>query len=59
MLEKYLHNVQKDIGLLNEMTPDQMEIHVKEFMLRHKKMLGFSDTDAQWLKNWLDKAKGL
>lgn len=59
VLEEYLHNVQKDISLLNKMTPAQMVIHVKEFMLRHKKMLGISDADAQWLKNWLDKAKGL
>jgi hypothetical protein len=58
VLEEYLHNVQKDIGLMNKMTPAQMEVHVKEFMLRHKKMLGISEADAQWLKNWLDKAKG-
>ncbi|MCX8139015.1 MAG: hypothetical protein N3E46_04980 [Gemmataceae bacterium] len=45
-LEEYLHNVQQDIGLLNKMTPAQMEIHVKEFMLRHKKMLGISDADG-------------
>jgi hypothetical protein len=58
VLEEYLHNVQKDIGLMDKMTPAQMEVHVKEFMLRHQKMLGISDADAQWLKNWLDTAKG-
>lgn len=58
VLEEYLHNVQKDIGLLNKMRPWQMEIHVKEFMLRHQKMLGISEADAKWLKNWLDKANG-
>src|SRR5262249_52052903 len=57
VLEEYLHNVQKDIGLLDKITPAQMEIHVKEFMLRHRQMLGISDADAKWLSNWLDKAK--
>ena len=56
VVEEYLHNVQRQIGLTEKMTPWQMEIHVKEFMLRHKKMLGISDADAQWLRNWLDKA---
>ena len=58
VLEEYLHNVQKDIGLLEKLTPTQMEIHVKMFMLRHQKMLGISEADAQWLRNWLDKATG-
>ena len=57
VLEEYLHNVQKDIGLMDKMTPAQLEFHVKEFMLRHQKMLGISDADAQWLKNWFDTAK--
>ena|ERR1700730_16910570 len=57
VLEEYLHNVQKDIGLLEKMTPAQMEIHVKYFMLRHQKMLGISEADAQGLKNWLDRAR--
>ena len=58
VLEEYLHNVQKDIGLLEKMTPTQMEIHVKDFMLRHQKMLQVSEADAQWLRNWLDPATG-
>jgi hypothetical protein len=57
VLEEYLHNVQRDIGLTEWMTPAQMEIHVKDFMLRHQKMLMISEEDAQWLKNWLEKAK--
>jgi hypothetical protein len=59
VLEEYLHNVQRQAGLTNTMTPWQLEIHVKEFMLRHQNMLGISEADAQWLGEWLAKAGGL
>ena len=52
------HNVQKDIGLLEKLTPAQLEIHVKEFMHRHQTMLGISEADGWWLRDWLDKASG-
>ena len=58
VLEEYLHNVQKEIGLTEKMTPGEMEIHVKEFMLRHQKLLAISGADTQWLRNWLSKARG-
>ena len=58
VLEEYLHNVQRRVGLTETLTPWQMEIHVKEFMLRHRKLLGISDADGGWLKIWLDKAQG-
>jgi hypothetical protein len=58
VLEEYLHNVQRQVGLTEKLTPWQMEIHVKEFMRRHQKLLGLSDADAHWLKNWLDTARG-
>lgn len=57
VLEEYLHNVQRDIGLMDKMTPAQLEIHVKDFMLRHSRMLAISVADAQWLTTWLDKAQ--
>ena len=49
--------MQKDIGLTEKMAPWELEIHVKEFMVRHQKILGIADGDVQWLKNWLDTAK--
>jgi hypothetical protein len=58
VLEEYLHNVQRQVGLTEKMTPWEMEIHVKEFMLRHQKLLGISDADAGWLNNWFDMARG-
>lgn len=57
VLEEYLHNIQKKIGLTDEMWPSQLERHVKEFMLRHKKLLGLSDADVKWLEDWLKAAK--
>ena len=58
VLEEYLHNVQRKIGLTDKMTPAQLEIHVKDFMLRHRKKLGINDADAGWLQNWLEIARG-
>ena len=58
VLEEYLHNVQRRIGLTEELTPWALEIHVKRFMLRHRRLLGISDADAQWLDEWLASAIG-
>ena len=57
VLEEYLHNVQRRIGLCDIMQPWELEIRVKEFMVRHRKMLGISETDCQWLIDWLDLAR--
>ncbi len=57
IIEEYLHNVQRRVGLVSKMSPRELEIHVKEFMVRHRKMLGISDADAGWLQCWLDSAQ--
>jgi hypothetical protein len=57
VLEEYLHNVQRQVGLTNHMIPRQLERHVKEFMLRHRKLLGISNADSKWLKDWLEEAQ--
>ena len=59
VLEEYLHNVQKDIGLTEKLSSGPiggLEMHVKDFMLRHKKMLGINDADAAWISDWLKGA---
>ena len=58
VLEEYLHNVQRQTGLTEKMTPWELEIHVKEFMLRHRKLLHISKADAAWIENWLETARG-
>ncbi len=60
VLEEFLHNVQEKIGLPGEMSISQLEVHVKNFMLRHRKLLGISEPgDIQWLTDWLAQAGGL
>lgn len=60
VLEEYLHNVQFKIGLQNKLSTGPtggLEIHVKEFMLRHRRMLGLNKADTAWLVNWLSNAR--
>lgn len=62
-IEEFLHSTQRKIGLLDDPeVPRQIaEVHVKDFMLRHSKMLGLTDNDVQvmqWLKqDAIEKAK--
>jgi hypothetical protein len=56
VLEEYLHNVQRKIGLTEKMTLRELEVHVKEFMLRHRRLCGISEADAHWIKTWLELA---
>ncbi|HIC89451.1 MAG TPA: hypothetical protein EYP04_08620 [Anaerolineae bacterium] len=58
MLEEYLHNVQRKIGLTGKLTPRELEVHVKHFMLRHSRLLGICVADQQWLRDWLKRALG-
>jgi hypothetical protein len=58
VIEEYLHNVQRRVSLTSEMSPRELEIHVKAFMIRHRKLLGISGADAAWLGRWLDAARG-
>jgi hypothetical protein len=60
VLEEYLHNVQNKIGLTDKLSPGAtggLEMHVKDFMLRHRSLLGINEADAAWLENWLAKAR--
>jgi hypothetical protein len=60
VLEEMLHFTQEKVGKRNERfrveTVDNYpvyEVHVKDFMIRHRKMLGISDGDTQVLQNML------
>lgn len=55
LLEEFLHGTQQRIGLLekweSENIPRQIpEIHVKDFMLRHARMLGLDENDQMILQ---------
>ncbi len=52
-LEEFLHGTQERLGLFRNNTSVQLEIHVKEFMLRHRRLLGISPEDAALLQQLL------
>jgi hypothetical protein len=54
VIEEYLHNVQRQVGLTQRLTLREVELHVKTFMLRHQRLLGISGADVEWLRNWLN-----
>jgi len=44
LLEEYLHGTQTELGLLEKYgSKEALEVHVKDFMLRHAKMLGLDN----------------
>ncbi|MDJ0596570.1 MAG: hypothetical protein QNJ72_42485 [Pleurocapsa sp. MO_226.B13] len=50
ILEEFLHGTQQKLGIIEKLGNFGSEIHVKNFMIRHKKMLGLSSKDIQALK---------
>lgn len=46
-LEEFLHGTQWRIGILTRRTVVEAEVHVKRFMVRHCKLLGISEEDAE------------
>lgn len=50
VLEEFLHGTQMRIGLGERLTRVQLEYHVKDFMIRHQRLLGISPEDVQWLR---------
>ena len=50
ILEEFLHGTQQKLGIIEKLGNFGSEIHVKNFMIRHKKMLGLSLKDVQALK---------
>lgn len=52
-LEEYLHGTQRHLPSFDDIPDSVAEVHVKDFMLRHAKMLGLDQNDLkalQWLK---------
>lgn len=50
VLEEFLHGTQIRLGIQNRMTAAEYERHVKDFMIRHRRLLGISDEDVEWLR---------
>ncbi len=49
ILEEFLHGTQYKLGIINKLGNYKSEIHVKEFMIRHQKILGLSNNDIKAL----------
>lgn len=58
VLEEFLHGTQARLGITERLGRSGMgsaETHVKDFMIRHQKMLGLGDEDVQILQILRDK----
>ena len=49
LLEEFLHGTQSKLDIIEKRGHHSAEIHVKDFMIRHKDMLGLSDKDIEAL----------
>ena len=58
LLEEFLHGTQARLGIVDRLGNSGLgsaETHVKDFMMRHRQMLGLSDEDVRILKILRDK----
>lgn len=53
LLEEFLHGTQFRAGLVVRRTALALEVHVKEFMIRHQRLLGLTDGDVRVLEQML------
>ncbi|MEM7760463.1 MAG: hypothetical protein AAF298_20385 [Cyanobacteria bacterium P01_A01_bin.40] len=49
ILEEFLHGTQQKLGIIERLGNYASEIHVKDFMIRHQKILGLSNNDIKAL----------
>lgn len=54
ILEQFLHGTQHQIGIITELGRAGAESHVKDFMIRHQRLLGLGDEDIEILKTIKD-----
>lgn len=50
VLEEFLHGTQKRIGLIDKVGSEVAEVRVKDFMIRHSRMLGLADNEVTVLE---------
>ena len=50
ILEEFLHGTQQKLGIIEKLGNFDSEIHIKNFMIRHQKMLKLSSGDIEALK---------
>jgi hypothetical protein len=45
-LEEFLHGTQQELGILDPLGRNEAEANVRDFMIRHRGVLGISDHDT-------------
>jgi len=53
-LEEFLYGTQHRLGIIDRMGINGAETHVKDFMIRHRKLLGLGDEDVDILRQLMD-----
>jgi len=53
VLEEFLHGTQFRRGVIDRLGVQGAEVHVKDFMLRHQRLLGITDQDAAILRQMI------
>lgn len=53
-LEEFLHGTQHRLGIIDRIGINNAETHVKDFMIRHRKLLGLGDEDVDILRQLMD-----
>jgi len=54
VLEEFLHGTQWRVGVIERLGTAGAETHVKNFMIRHQRLLGLSNEDVAILKKLRD-----
>jgi hypothetical protein len=49
VLEEFLHGTQWRLGTVQRLGVDQAEVAVRQWMIRHRRLLGITDNDARIL----------
>ncbi len=53
-LEEFLHGTQYRLGIIKRLGINGSETHVKDFMIRHRRLLGLGDEDVTILRQLMD-----
>ena len=54
LLEEFLHGTQQRLGIIKELGRGGAEYHVKDFMIRHKRLLGLGTEDVEILQELMN-----
>lgn len=54
VLEEFLHGTQERLGIINRLGRGGAESHVKDFMIRHRRLLGLGDEDVDILRRLME-----